>query len=302
MTSELSLFVTGVPTVLKPDPRVQRIIEYRNHLKNQTENPRMLTRKIITKPSPFGFDGLSKHQENWEKESNNSEWSETSQRFSIWVDIQEKSVLKLEDQNSRQPEFIPLATSTPPASKPQCKIFFKPTGLPILFQNFIDKSYAMIAEVEAAKQLSFNNQIISVEDNFNWTSEAPRPVTTPSLKKDLKKRGKRTSQVKKPLACPVIELYPTVQTIHLGKMNRNSSKFKEKKKTISKRKPPKRKIRNRLSIIPKNIKTLKPTTKRVDFILPESETPACQAEKSKQPTRRRKMKSKSNKRAKRLLK
>jgi hypothetical protein len=300
MTSEFSLFVTGVPTVLKPDPRVQRLIEYRNHLKNKPENTRMLTTKTTTKSSTFDSEVLTKHQENWEKESNNSEWSETSQRFSIWVDIKEKPVNKLvsEEQNSQQPsasEFIPLATSTPPASKPipQCKILVKPTGLPILFQNFIDKSYAMIAEVEAAKQLSYNNQIISVEDNFNWKSEAPRPGTTPPLKRESKKRGKRTSKVKKPLTCPVIELFPAVQTIRLGKKIRDSSNFKEKKKRILKKKPPKRKMRNLLSSIPKSSRSLNPITKRVDFILPDSE-------KSEHRARRRKIKSKPNKRAKRL--
>ena len=81
----------------------------------------------------------------------------------IWVEIKMKSVIANLENATDQHGFL------------ENKILGgqERITLPETFQVFIDRSYSFIAEVHAAKQRSYNNQIIrNQEDNINWTSEA----------------------------------------------------------------------------------------------------------------------------------
>ena len=134
----------------------------------------------------------------------------------FWVDIK-----------TRKPAEVPPPVHPPPARR----VLVKPNGLPDLFQHFIDHSYAMMAQVEAAKQRAYNNEIMEPpEEYLDWTSEAPKPPvpTIPPIFRKLSASGRRP-----------VDPSPALRIIHLDGLNRpeNDSTTKRQKKAQSERRP-----------------------------------------------------------------
>jgi len=281
--SALNLFVAGVQSVVMTDHNrikeleLARLKQHQSNNKEPSYVERKLRPSIINKIGMINQNRSSISTESSLLEKDSTHGSELSYEeedqksivTTIWVNISKKLAPPADTQ--RVPS-IKSSTPKSPFSISRTQTKKRQSSLPDAFQNFMQQKLQLIAEIETAKYKRSLNHHISrsqEETDWNWTSNAPRPSSLSSKRKQSKTSSVHDRRRNKDaiLSRPTEELNTVLQGIHLEGKNRQ---VETSKHTRQRRIKPKKKIL-RLKRNKQIGKLQIGEKKRVTFLLPDDE-------------------------------
>lgn len=230
--SAFNLFVAGVQSVVMTDHNrikeleLARLKQYQSN-KEPSYVERKLRPSIINKIEMKNQNRPSTSTESsiLEKDSsNNSELSYEEEDHksivtTIWVNISKK----LAPTDTQRLPSIKSSTPKSPFSISKTQTKKRQSSLPDAFQSFMQQKLQLIAEIETAKYKRSLNHHISrsqEETDWNWTSNAPRPSSLSSKRKQSKQSSGHARRRNKEAVSSIHEFNSVLQGIHLEGKNR----------------------------------------------------------------------------------